>query len=108
MLNVISDAVARVITYTAGGMINQTTLMPQAQPETLLVASGSITGTLEKPVMSKTLFWQMIKHVRVSVDTSGGRQVERANMDGSDLHVIIKSTNIIAPRDLAANTDSNM
>ena len=82
--------------------------MPQAQPETLLVASGSITGTLEKPVMSKTLFWRMIKHVRVSVDTSGGRQVERANVDGSDSHVIIKSTNIIAPRDLAANTDNNM
>jgi len=44
----ISDAVARVITYTAGGMINQTTLMSHAQAETLLVASGSITGTLEK------------------------------------------------------------
>ena len=47
------------------------------------------------------MFW-------VSDGTSGGRQVVRANMDGSDRHVIIKSTDIIAPRDLAADTENNM
>lgn len=44
----------------------------------------------------------------MSDGASGGRQVEQANMDGSDRHVIIQSTDVMDPRDLAADTDNNM